>query len=79
MKTDVNVLALVRGDQKYIFFYGEGQRAELERTLGRWAANPDLQFNWFDAAQLTARAREQAREAARTDDTRGVSSPEPDH
>lgn len=52
-------VALVKGDQRYLFVYFSGQEAELLRQFGRWASNPDLDFNWMDAATLSARVRDQ--------------------
>jgi len=32
---DINVLALVKGEERYIFLYDDQSRAEALRTLGR--------------------------------------------
>ena len=47
---DINVLALVKGSERYIFLYDDSQRAETLRILGRYASNPELSFSWYDAA-----------------------------
>ena len=39
---DINVLALVKGRERYVFLYDDARRAETLRTLGRYASNPDL-------------------------------------
>lgn len=52
MTTDINVLALVKGDERYIVLFNDDQRAEALRTLGRWAVNPELSFGWGDFAVL---------------------------
>jgi hypothetical protein len=57
---DINVLALVKGREKYIFLYGDSQRAEALRTLGRFASNPELSFTWYDAAVLSQKVRHDA-------------------
>jgi len=54
---DVNVLALVKGTERYVFLYGDGQRTELLRMLGIYASNPDLSFTWYDAATLSQKVR----------------------
>ena len=59
MNQDINVLALVKGEEKYIFLYDDTTRAETIRTLGRFASNPELSFTWFDAAVLSQRIRQQ--------------------
>ena len=57
MSQDINVLALVKGDERYIFLYDDSNRAETLRTLGRYASNPDLSFTWYDAAVLSQKIR----------------------
>ncbi len=60
MNDDINVLALVKGKERYIYLYGDSQQAEILRTLGRHAANPDLSFSWYDAAVLGKKVRHEA-------------------
>ena len=55
---DINVLALVKGSERYIFLFDDSQRAEALRTLGRYASNPDLSFTWYDAAVLSHKVRQ---------------------
>ena len=50
MSQDINVLALVKGAERYVFLYDDASRAETLRTLGRYASNPELSFTWYDAA-----------------------------
>lgn len=57
MTQDINVLALVKGDERYVFLYDDDRRAETLRTLGRFASNPDLSFTWYDAAVLSQKIR----------------------
>jgi hypothetical protein len=62
---DINVLALVKGEERYIFLFDDGNRSEALRTLGRFASNPELSFSWYDAAVLSQKIRQTApREAA---------------
>ena len=61
---DINVLALVKGRERYIFLYGDSQRAEALRTLGKFASNPELSFTWYDAAVLSQKVRANAAAAA---------------
>ena len=60
---DINVLALVKGEERYVFLYDDSRRAETLRTLGRFASNPDLSFSWYDAAVLSQKVRQNAVEA----------------
>ena len=62
MTEDINVLALVKGSERYIFLYDDTTRAETLRTLGRYASNPDLSFTWYDAAVLSQKIRQEHRE-----------------
>lgn len=58
MNDDINVLALVKGSQRYIFLYNDSQSAETLRTLGRYASDPTLNFTWYDAAVLSQKVRQ---------------------
>jgi hypothetical protein len=60
---DINVLALVKGEERYIFLYDDEHKSEALRTLGRFASNPELSFSWYDAAVLSQRIRQTAIEA----------------
>jgi len=60
MSTDINVLALVKGGERYVFLYDGESRAETLRTLGRFASNPDLNFTWYDAAVLSQKIRQKS-------------------
>jgi hypothetical protein len=43
-----------------VFLFDDSQRDEVLRQFGRFASNPDLSFNWYDAAVLAQRVREGA-------------------
>ena len=60
MSQDINVLALVKGDERYVFLYDDANRAETLRTLGRYASNPELSFTWYDAAVLSQKIRQES-------------------
>jgi hypothetical protein len=55
---DINVLALVKGEERYVFLYDDASRAETLRVLGRYASNPELSFTWYDAAVLSQKIRQ---------------------
>jgi hypothetical protein len=57
MAKEVNVLALVKGDEQYLFLFDDSNRVETLRLLGRYAADPDLSFSWYDAAVLSQKIR----------------------
>ena len=60
MSQDTNMLALVKGNERYVFLYTEANRAETLRTLGRFASNPELSFSWYDAAVLSQKIRQES-------------------
>lgn len=59
---DLNVLALFKGAERFIFVYDDDSRDELITAFRDAAADPTVAINWFDAAVLTERARQQAAE-----------------
>ena len=60
MPHEFNVLALIKGEERYIYVYDDASRAELIDVFRDQAADPAVTFSWFDAAVLTEKAREQA-------------------
>ena len=59
MTQEVNVMALVKGEERYVFLYDDESRAELLQQFGRYASQPDLSFDWHDAVLLSRKVREQ--------------------
>lgn len=55
--TDINLIGLVKGQERYLFKYDDDERSrrEITRTFGRFAANPELSFSWNDAFVLCRR------------------------
>ena len=62
MDKEVNVLALVKGEERFLFLFDDENRTETLRTLGRFAADPELDFTWYDAAVLSRKIREAVKE-----------------
>ena len=54
---DINVLALLKGEERYIFLFNDKNRKETLRMLGRYASNPNLSFTWYDAAVMSQKVR----------------------
>ncbi len=67
MTKDINVLALVKGKERYIFLYDDDNRSEALRTLGRYASNQELSFTWYDAAVLSQKIRQSVPSAKKID------------
>ncbi len=63
MDRSLNVLALVKGEERYIFVFDDENRVNTLRMLGRYAADPELSFSWYDAAVLSQRIREASESA----------------
>jgi hypothetical protein len=58
VSTEINVLALVKGKERYVFLFDDDNRTEALRQIGRYAANPELSFTWYDAAVMSQKIRE---------------------
>lgn len=65
MAETLNVVGIVRAKETYFVIYPDDRRADALRHLGRWASDPGLSFTWYDAALLSQRVRELAKEPTR--------------
>jgi hypothetical protein len=74
MTKDIKVIALIKGEEQYVFLYNENNRAETLRLLGRYASNPELSFSWYDAAVLSQKIRQESLQQER-EKQRSESSP----
>lgn len=63
LPSGVNVLALTTRNQNYVLFYDDESVDLALRTIGRWAADPELSFTWFDCALLSGKIRQQEKRA----------------
>lgn len=59
MGREFNVLALIKGEERYVYVYDDASRSPLLETFRAQAADPDLSLNWFDAAVLRQKVHEQ--------------------
>lgn len=57
MTQERNVLALFKGQARFIFVYDDDSRETLIDLIRDKAADPAIPINWFDAAMLTERVR----------------------
>ena len=60
MPQGINVIALVKESERYIFLYDDDSPSALLQTFGRYASDPELSFSWYDAAVLSQRVRQVA-------------------
>ena len=59
MDQEINVLALVKGTERFVFLFDDESRSETLTMLARYASNPDLSFTWYDAATLSQKIRQE--------------------
>lgn len=57
---DINMVAVVKGTERYIVLFPATQHGKRQalRAIGKWTANRDLSFNWFDAAATALKIQE---------------------
>ena len=70
MERGINVVALVKDAERYIFLYDNESAPAVMQTLGRFAGDPELSFSWYDAAVLSHKVRRLSRENADEHETR---------
>jgi hypothetical protein len=66
VRQEFNVLALFKGAEVYVYLYDDASRTALIDAFRNQAADPAVNFTWFDVAVMTEKAREQAREQKQT-------------
>ena len=64
MERGINVVAMVKDAERYIFLYDAESTPTLLQKLGQFASNPDLSFTWHDAAVLSQKVRNLEQEVA---------------
>ena len=53
--TPMNVLAITKGRERYIFLYDDASHGATLDQIAEFANDPDLSFSWRDAAQVSQR------------------------
>lgn len=64
MRRDFNVLALLKGNERFVYVYDDESRGNLVDVFRDQAADPQLSLSWLDVGVLVRKAREQAKAAA---------------
>jgi hypothetical protein len=64
MARGVNVLALLKNGERYVFLYDDQSTEQLLQTLGRYASDSELSFSWYDAAVLSQRVKQGTSESS---------------
>jgi integrase/recombinase XerC len=63
MQRSMNVLALVKDSERFVFLYDDQSIGTLLQTLGKYAADKSLSFTWYDAAVLSQKVRKLRQES----------------
>jgi len=58
MSRRVNVVALVKNNERYLFLFDDESKECVLQTLARYAENDELSFSWYDAAVLTQKIQQ---------------------
>lgn len=58
MNDGLSVLMLEKGGERYVFMFADNKKVEALRTFGKFASDPELNFNWHDAAVLAKKVRD---------------------
>jgi hypothetical protein len=59
MQRELNVLALHKGTEHYLFVYDDDSVPSLVDLFRRFASDTEISFNWFDAAVMTEKCKTQ--------------------
>ena len=59
MQRELNVLALHKGTEHYLFLYDDQSLPSLIDLFRRYASDNELSFNWFDAAVMSEKGKTQ--------------------
>ncbi len=69
MSKYVNVIAMVKGEQRYIFLYATNSKPNCCVCSAGWP-DPELDFSWYDAALCSKRVRSEASKLPASKDSR---------
>ena len=56
----MTIIIYQRGPERYVLLFDDEHQDDALRTLGRWACNPGLSFDWFDAVKLSVGIKEES-------------------
>ena len=57
MPANSHVVALMKDGERFVFLFDASSISQLLQTFGRYAADPELNFSWYDAAVMSQRVR----------------------
>jgi hypothetical protein len=64
VRRELSVLALLKGNERYVYVYDDDSRTNLINVFRDQAADPRLSLSWLDVGILSNKARAQAKTAA---------------
>jgi hypothetical protein len=56
---ELNILALVKEEQRFVYVYDDDSAEYLLATLEEHAENPGMSLNWYDVSVLSQKVAEQ--------------------
>jgi len=59
--SDINVIVVLKANEKYVWLYADEQRTECVQSIGRAAGNPELSLTWYDAAMAIRKIKQVAK------------------
>ncbi len=57
-RESMNVIALEKHGERYVFLFDDKSFDAAVETFWKFAKDPELSFNWYDAAVLRKRAKD---------------------
>lgn len=67
---ELNILALIKDSERFVYVFDDDSRDALVDHFQSQATDPENTINWFDAAVLQQRARQQVEGAAESEPNR---------
>lgn len=55
---DIHIAVIAKGAERYVFIYDDAGTNDMLKRLGVFAMNPNLSFDWHDAARVSELVRE---------------------
>lgn len=65
--TAVQILIHNRPDEKFIFLYAPELYQDVLRQVAQFAADPSINFSWYEAAMLSQKVRAEANHNSQSD------------
>ena len=47
---DINVVAIVKDEECFMFLFTNENAKQAERMAAKWASDPELNFSWYDVS-----------------------------